>query len=399
MTGTPGGTRPCSSTLARMSSAAPWAGRPVAIVHDWFQGYHGAERVVEVIADDVLAEASRVDVFTFHAERDLLPPRLAARIVRESRPSRLPGLAPGRARPGALAIPPPLHAPLLPLARPQRVRPRRRLLALLRDQRLAAAGHALRLLLPHADALRLARRHRARAARRRPGPGSGRRSRAGCASRTARAAQRPDQHSLPSRPLFRNASARFYGRESTVIHPPVDVEDFASPPRRQRAGPLSMGASSRALQASAARGRGLPRPPVPTDDGRDRPARMSQLRAMLPPNVELTSWRFSRGRSSPISMPRAALASSTSVRRTSGSRWSKCLHRALRSLRSTAEVRGISSATAVDGVLLDEPSVDALREAVERVAGDRVGPAGARRARRRVLAARASSPRCGSCLS
>src|SRR6187200_1821543 len=75
-----------------MSSAAPWAGRPVAIVHDWFQGFHGAERVVEVIADDVLAEASRVDVFTFHAERELLPPKLAARIVRESRPSRLPGL-------------------------------------------------------------------------------------------------------------------------------------------------------------------------------------------------------------------------------------------------------------------------------------------------------------------
>src|SRR3954468_12810228 len=74
------------------SDPAPWAGRPVAIVHDWFQGYHGSERVVEALADDVLGEASRVDVFTFHAARELLPPRLAARIVRESKPSRLPGL-------------------------------------------------------------------------------------------------------------------------------------------------------------------------------------------------------------------------------------------------------------------------------------------------------------------
>src|SRR4051795_8854598 len=96
--------RPCpgrgratpSSTLPRMNSdPPPWAGRPVAIVHDWFQGYHGPERVVEVLADDVLAEASRVDVFTFHAARELLPPRLAARIGRESPASPLP--APGQA--------------------------------------------------------------------------------------------------------------------------------------------------------------------------------------------------------------------------------------------------------------------------------------------------------------
>ena len=74
------------------SDAAPWTARPVAIVNDWFQGYHGSERVVEALADDVLADASRVDVYTFHAARELLPPKLAARIVRESRPSRLPGM-------------------------------------------------------------------------------------------------------------------------------------------------------------------------------------------------------------------------------------------------------------------------------------------------------------------
>src|SRR4051794_35853601 len=76
-----------------MSSDRPaWAGRPGALVHDWFQGYHGSERVVEALADDVLADAGRVDVLTFQAARELLPERLAARIVRESRLSPLPGL-------------------------------------------------------------------------------------------------------------------------------------------------------------------------------------------------------------------------------------------------------------------------------------------------------------------
>lgn len=83
------------------SDTAPWTGQPVAIVHDWFQGYHGSERVVEVLADDVLAEASRVDIYTFHAARELLPAKLAARIVRESRPTRLPGVRQVGHDPGA----------------------------------------------------------------------------------------------------------------------------------------------------------------------------------------------------------------------------------------------------------------------------------------------------------
>src|SRR3954471_9755804 len=76
------------------------------------------------------------------------------------------GPAPGGPRPGPLALPPPLHAALLPLPRLQRLRPGRRLLPRLRDQRRSSAGHPLRLLLPHADALRLARRYRAGTAER-----------------------------------------------------------------------------------------------------------------------------------------------------------------------------------------------------------------------------------------
>src|SRR5947209_13862478 len=68
-----------------------WAGRRVAVVHDWFQGYHGSERVVDAMVRDVFKRA-RCDVFTFHAAHELLPDRLDAATVRESRLARLPTL-------------------------------------------------------------------------------------------------------------------------------------------------------------------------------------------------------------------------------------------------------------------------------------------------------------------
>jgi glycosyltransferase involved in cell wall biosynthesis len=68
-------------------SSAPRA----AIVHDWFQGYHGSERAVEAILTDVFAEAG-ADIFTFHAAHELLPDTLDRAIVQESRLSRLPGI-------------------------------------------------------------------------------------------------------------------------------------------------------------------------------------------------------------------------------------------------------------------------------------------------------------------
>ena len=41
-----------------------------ALVHDWFQGYHGAERTVAAMLD---LFARDPDIFTFHAARELLP--------------------------------------------------------------------------------------------------------------------------------------------------------------------------------------------------------------------------------------------------------------------------------------------------------------------------------------
>jgi glycosyltransferase involved in cell wall biosynthesis len=69
-------------------SPAPIAAR-AAVVHDWFQGFHGSERTVAAMLD---LFAHDPDIFTFHAARELLPARLAAAIVRESRLARFPGI-------------------------------------------------------------------------------------------------------------------------------------------------------------------------------------------------------------------------------------------------------------------------------------------------------------------
>lgn len=59
----------------------------VAIAHDWFQGFHGSERVV---ASMLGLFEPRPDVYTFHAARELLPPELALAIRGEAPVSRLP---------------------------------------------------------------------------------------------------------------------------------------------------------------------------------------------------------------------------------------------------------------------------------------------------------------------
>ncbi len=58
-----------------------------AIVHDWFQGFHGAERVVETMRSGLFAAGNEPDIFTFHAAKELLPPDLPHRSAR-SRASR-----------------------------------------------------------------------------------------------------------------------------------------------------------------------------------------------------------------------------------------------------------------------------------------------------------------------
>ncbi|HEY2715518.1 MAG TPA: glycosyltransferase [Solirubrobacterales bacterium] len=265
---------------------APWSGRPVAIVHDWFQGYHGSERVVEALADDVLAEASRVDILTFSAARELLPPSLAARIVRESRLSRLPGLRQVGHDPGRWRY-------LLPYM-PHYFRS------------LDLGGYALVVVSSHACAINAA-----------PPPGTpcvcyshtpiryvwladterGRLSGArGVAlrlaagwlrSRDRAAAQRPDR-------LVANSSAvaerirRFYGRDAAVVHPPVELSDLRPAAEAERQRFLWVGRLTpykRPLQVAEAF-RGLSQRLTMVGIGPQE----AELRQSLPENVELRGW-------------------------------------------------------------------------------------------------------------
>lgn len=83
-----GQTSPLPDTLHADGASEPLTMR-AAIVHDWFQGFHGSERTVAAMLDLFAADP---DILTFHAARELLPQRLAAAIVLESRLGRLPGM-------------------------------------------------------------------------------------------------------------------------------------------------------------------------------------------------------------------------------------------------------------------------------------------------------------------
>ncbi len=342
------------------SDPAPWAGRPVAIVHDWFQGYHGSERVVEALADDVLGEASRVDVFTFHAARELLPPRLAARIVRESKPSQLPGLRQVGHDPGRWRY-------LLPYM-PHYFRS------------LDFSDYDLVVVSSHACAINadpppgtpcvcychtpmryawLADTERGRLSGAR---GVGLRALSGWLRKQDRAAaQRPDL-------LVANSTAvsdrirRFYDRDAAVVHPPVEVDELRSGNEGPRDSFLWVGRLvpyKRPLEVAEAF-RGLPQRLTMVGIGPQE----EELRDRLPPNVELRGW-ISREELLRLYQEAAGF-----------------LHvgeedfgiTMVEALAAGAPVIALNAGGArdivrdgVDGFLVSEPTVDALRAAVEQV--------------------------------
>jgi glycosyltransferase involved in cell wall biosynthesis len=342
------------------SNPAPWAGRPVAIVHDWFQGYHGSERVVEALADDVLAEAGRVDVFTFSAARELLPPRLAARIVRESRPSRLPGLRQVGHDPGRWRY-------LLPYM-PRYFRS------------LDFGDYDLVVVSSHACAINAD-----------PTPGTpcvcychtpmryawladterdrleGVRGRvlAGLSGwlrkQDRRAAQRPDLL-VANSTAVRERIRRFYERDAAVAHPPVEVDELRPESEITRARFLWVG-------------RLVPykRPLEVAEAFRDLPQRLTmvgigpqeeELRERLPPNVELRGW-ISRDEL------RRLYQQAVGFLHVGEEDFGITM---VEALAAGAPVIALNAGGArdivrdgLDGVLVAEPSVKALRAAVEQV--------------------------------
>jgi glycosyltransferase involved in cell wall biosynthesis len=341
--------------------AVPWSGQPVAVVHDWFQGYHGSERVVEVLARDVLAEGSRVDVITFHAARELMPPDLERRIVRESRLSRLPGVRQVGHDPGRWRY-------LLPYM-PHYFRS----LKLDEYGLVVISSHACALNAnPPADIPCVCYCHtpmryawlgdtdRDRLSGVRAGA---LRALSGWLRRRDRAAaQRPCRFAANSTAV-RERIRVFYGREAEVVHPPVDLSDLRSDGDGSRGEFLWVG-------------RLVPykRPELVVEAFHGLPHRLTMVgigpleesvRARLPENVELRGWITREelaglyGRASGfvhvgeedfgMTMVEALAAGSPVIALDAGG------------------ARDIVR-DGIDGVLIAKASVDRLRTAVERAA-------------------------------
>lgn len=223
-----------SSTPSLAASGSAFRDARVAIVHDWFQGFHGSERVVETMLTDVFAGAEAVDIFTFHAARELLPAHLASAIVRESRLAGLQGMRqrghdPGRWR-YLLA-----YMPLF-----------FRRLDLSAYDIVVASSHSCAVnvrppeqatfvcycytpmryaWLPRLDGERVTGA-RARALR----------TMRGYFKRLDRAAaQRVDRYATLSSAVAERIES-FYGRDAEVIFAPVDVQDFAPDGSRREPG-------------------------------------------------------------------------------------------------------------------------------------------------------------------
>jgi glycosyltransferase involved in cell wall biosynthesis len=262
-----------------------------AIVHDWFQGFHGSERTVAAMLD---LFARDPDILTFHAARELLPSRLAAAITQESRLSRLPGVRQRGHRPGRWRW----MLPYMPRYF-ERLDLRPYELVISSSHAYAAgvraSGQALHVCychtpmryvwMPTAERGRVSgiKRVGLRAFRRR------------LRQWDRRAAERPDLYVANSSAVAERI-ATFYGRDSVVVPPPVAVRDFPAGVARDPEHFLwvhRLVAYKRPLQVAAAFRR-LPGLRL-TMVGVGPLER--QLRAALPPNVELRSW-----------IPRAELA-------------------------------------------------------------------------------------------
>lgn len=261
-------------------------GEPTAIAHDWFQGMHGSERVVDAMRTGLFRQERQVDILTFAAARDLIPPELASRIVRESELARLPGVRQNGREAGSWRY-------LLPYM------PRYFASLDLSDYDVViASSHACAVnVRPRADTLYVCYCHTPMRYAWLPGTDPGRIGAVGGLGlrllrpylrRTDLAAsQRPDAFAANSTAV-RDRIRRFYGRDAEVIHPPVAVEDFDATNEKD-AGHFLW------VQRLVA----YKRPELVAEAFRDLPYRLTmvgvgplegRLRASLPPNVDLRGW-------------------------------------------------------------------------------------------------------------
>jgi glycosyltransferase involved in cell wall biosynthesis len=197
---------------------------PTAIVHDWFQGMHGAERVVDAMRTGLFTNDAAPDIFTFYAAHDLLPADLVAAIRGESRIARLPAFRQSSHGPGRWKY----LLPIMPLYF--------RHLDLSQYGLVISSSHSFALQARAAkDAVHVCYCHTPLRYAWLPGEsGESSRGVTGRALTAGRGALRridllgarqPDSFVANSEAV-RERIQRFYGRDATVIHPPVDIDDF-----------------------------------------------------------------------------------------------------------------------------------------------------------------------------
>jgi glycosyltransferase involved in cell wall biosynthesis len=259
---------------------------PTAIAHDWFQGMHGSERVVDALRRGLFRNARDVDIFTFTAAQGVLPPDLADRIVRESRLARIPGLRQKGPKTGRWRY-------LLPYM-PHYFSS----LDLDRYDVVISSSHACAVnVRPREDALNACYCHTPMRYAWLPETDVGSEnavSRAGLRVLRGRlrridlaASRRPDAYAANSTTV-RDRIRAFYGRDATVIHPPVEVGDF-DPGLEKEPGHFLW--VHRLVPYK--------NPELVAEAFRDLPHRLTmvgvgqlerRLRRSMPPNVELRGW-------------------------------------------------------------------------------------------------------------
>lgn len=269
----------------------PAAARPFgpdvrpAIVHDWFQGFHGAERVVDALVQDVFARARTPDIYTFHAAHAVIPERLSSLIVRESRLGRLPGLRQRDHTPGAWRY-------LLP-AMPRWFRG----LPLDNYDVVVSSSHACAVNVAPPRATHVCYCHTPMRYAWTPEI-DGERGRGlervalgalrGRLRQTDLEASREVDAYVANSSAVRDRIRRFYGRDAQIIHPPVDVSEFRPDADKEEGHFLWVHrlVPYKQPELVAEAFRGLPYRLTMVGVG----PLEARVRAGLPPNVELHGW-------------------------------------------------------------------------------------------------------------